>query len=96
MALTINTNIASIRTNRAIESTQRELAKSVQRISSGTKLNSAKDDPAGLATADRMSVQIRGISASIRNANDGITLAQTAESALILPSLYEGFVACPP
>ena len=82
MALTINTNVASIRTNRAIEATQKELSKSVERISSGIRLNSAKDDPAGLATADRMSVQIRGISMAIRNANDGISLAQTAEGAL--------------
>ena len=82
MALTINTNVASIRTNRAIEATQRELSKSVERISSGIKLNSSKDDPAGLATADRMSVQIRGISMAIRNANDRISLAQTAEGAL--------------
>ena len=82
MALTINTNISSIRTNRAIESTQKQLSRSVERISSGVKLNSAKDDPAGLATADRMSVQIRGISMAIRNANDGISLAQTAEGAL--------------
>ena len=82
MALTINTNIASIRTNRAIEATQKALSESVQRISSGVRLNSAKDDPAGLATADRMSVQIRGISMAIRNANDGISLAQTAEGSL--------------
>jgi len=82
MALTINTNVASIRTNRAIEATQREVSKSVQRISSGVRLNSAKDDPAGLATTDRMSVQIRGLSMAIRNANDGISLAQTAEGAL--------------
>jgi len=82
MALTINTNVASIRTNRAIEATQKELSRSVQRISSGIKLNSAKDDPAGLATADRMSVQIRGLSMAVRNANDGISMAQTAEGAL--------------
>ncbi len=82
MALTINTNVASIRSNRAIERTQQELSKAVQRISSGIKLNSAKDDPSGLATADRLAVQIRGISVAIRNANDGITLAQTAEGAL--------------
>ncbi len=82
MALTINTNVASIRSNRAIEATQRELSRAVQRISSGIKLNSAKDDPAGLATADRLAVQIRGISMAIRNANDGITLARTAEGAL--------------
>ncbi len=82
MALSINTNIASIRTNRAIEQTQRELSRSVERISSGVRINSAKDDPAGLSTSDRMSVQVRGLSMAIRNASDGISLAQTAESTL--------------
>ncbi len=82
MALTINTNIASLRSNRALDATQRALGTAIQRISSGVKLNSAKDDPSGVATADRLSVQIRGISVAIRNANDGITLAQTAEGAL--------------
>jgi flagellin len=82
MALTINTNVASIRGNRALDATQRELGRAVERISSGIKLNSAKDDPSGLATADRLSAQIRGIAVAIQNANEGITLAQTAEGAL--------------
>src|SRR5450756_1845300 len=82
MALTINTNIASIDAQRNLSESQSSLATSMQRLSSGLRINSAKDDAAGLAIAGRMDAQIRGTNVAIRNANDGISLAQTAEGAL--------------
>lgn len=82
MALTINTNIASLNAQRNLGKSQNELAKSMQRLSSGLRINSAKDDAAGLAISDRMTAQIRGMNQAARNANDGISLAQTAEGAL--------------
>ncbi len=82
MPQTINTNIASLNAQRNLNTSQSSLATSMQRLSSGLRVNSAKDDAAGLAIADRMNAQIRGINVAIRNANDGISLAQTAEGAL--------------
>ena len=82
MALTINTNTASLNAQRNVSTNQMSLATSIQRLSSGLRINSAKDDAAGLAIADRMNAQIRGTAVAIRNANDGISLAQTAEGAL--------------
>lgn len=82
MALTINTNVASLNAQRNLGATQSNLAKSMQRLSSGLRINSAKDDAAGLAISDRMTAQIRGLNQAARNANDGISLAQTAEGAL--------------
>ena len=82
MAMTINTNVASLNAQRNLNGSQSSLSTSMQRLSSGLRINSAKDDAAGLAIADRMNSQIRGISVAIRNANDGISLAQTAEGAL--------------
>ena len=82
MAQTINTNISSLNAQRNLSMSQTSLATSMQRLSSGLRVNSAKDDAAGLAIADRMNAQIRGINVAIRNANDGISLAQTAEGAL--------------
>jgi flagellin len=82
MALTINTNIASLNAQRNLSKSQNDLAKSMQRLSSGLRINSAKDDAAGLAISDRMTAQIRGMNQAARNANDGISLAQTAEGAL--------------
>jgi len=82
MALTINTNIASLNAQRNMGQSQGALAKSMQRLSSGLRINSAKDDAAGLAISDRMTAQIRGLNQAARNANDGISLAQTAEGAL--------------
>jgi len=82
MALSINTNVASLNAQRNLGSTQTNLAKSMQRLSSGLRINSAKDDAAGLAISDRMTAQIRGLNQAARNANDGISLAQTAEGAL--------------
>ena len=82
MALTINTNVASLNAQRNLGISQSNLAKSMQRLSSGLRINSAKDDAAGLAISDRMTAQIRGLNQATRNANDGISLAQTAEGAM--------------
>lgn len=82
MAMTINTNVQSLNAQRNITSTQSSLSTSLQRLSSGLRINSAKDDAAGLAISDRMTAQIKGLTQAQRNANDGISLAQTAEGAL--------------
>ena len=82
MALAINTNIASLNAQRNLGKSQGMLTKSLARLSSGLRINSAKDDSAGLAIANRMSSQIRGLNQAVRNANDGISLSQTAEGAL--------------
>ena len=82
MPQVINTNIASLNAQRNLNSSQGSLATSLQRLSSGLRINSAKDDAAGLAIADRMSSQVRGLNQATRNANDGISLAQVAEGAL--------------
>src|SRR6056297_2424001 len=82
MALTINTNVASLNAQRNLGKSQGQLNTSLQRLSSGMRINSAKDDSAGLAISDRMTSQIRGLNQAVRNANDGISLAQTAEGAL--------------
>ena len=78
----INTNIASLNAQRNLGTSQSALATSLQRLSSGLRINSAKDDAAGMAITSRMSAQIRGLNQAARNANDGISLAQTAEGAL--------------
>jgi len=82
MPMTINTNVVSLNAQRNLSMSQSSLATSMQRLSSGLRVNSAKDDAAGLAIATRQDAQIRGINVAIRNANDGISLAQTAEGAL--------------
>lgn len=82
MAAFINTNISSLNAQRNLNSSQGALQTSLQRLSSGLRINSAKDDAAGLAIADRFSTQIRGLNQAVRNANDGISLSQTAEGAL--------------
>lgn len=82
MALTINTNVMSLNAQRNLGKSQSALGKSMERLSSGLRINSAKDDAAGLAITDRMTSQIRGLNQAVRNANDGISLAQTAEGAL--------------
>jgi flagellin len=78
----ISTNTMSLNAQRNLNSTQGSLATSIQRLSTGLRVNSAKDDAAGLAIANRMDAQARGMSVAVRNANDGISLAQTAEGAL--------------
>ena len=82
MAQIINTNISSLNAQRNLNSSQSALATSLQRLSSGLRINSSKDDAAGLAISERMSTQINGLNQAARNANDGISLAQTGESAL--------------
>lgn len=82
MGLTINTNVMSLNAQRNLGTSQSALSKSMQRLSSGLRINSAKDDAAGLAISDRMTSQIRGLNQAARNSNDGISLAQTAEGAL--------------
>jgi flagellin len=82
MPQTINTNLASLNAQRNTSTSQSSLATSMQRLSSGLRVNSAKDDAAGLAIGERMSAQVRGMNVAIRNANDGISLAQTADGAL--------------
>ena len=83
MALVINSNIASLTAQRNLNKSQGMLNQSLQRLSSGLRINSAKDDAAGLAIANRFTTQIRGLNQAIRNANDGVSLAQTAEGALV-------------
>jgi flagellin len=78
----INTNVASLNAQRNLNTSQSQLATSLQRLSSGLRINSAKDDAAGLAISERFTTQIRGLNQAVRNANDGISLAQTAEGAL--------------
>ncbi|MBC7939855.1 MAG: flagellin FliC [Chitinophagaceae bacterium] len=82
MGQTINTNLVSLNAQRNLSTSQAALSTSMQRLSSGLRVNSAKDDAAGLAIAERMSSQVRGMNVAIRNANDGISFAQTAEGAL--------------
>ncbi len=82
MGLVINTNVASLNAQRNLGKSQSALSKSMQRLSSGLRINSARDDAAGLAISDRMTSQIRGLNQAVRNANDGISLAQTAEGAM--------------
>ena len=82
MSQVINTNLASLNAQRNTAMSQSSLSTSMQRLSSGLRVNSAKDDAAGLAIAERMNAQVRGMNVAIRNANDGISLAQTAEGAL--------------
>lgn len=82
MALTVNTNIASLNTQRNLNASSNDLNTSLQRLTTGYRINSAKDDAAGLQISNRLSNQISGLNVATRNANDGISLAQTAEGAL--------------
>jgi len=82
MASTINTNVMSLNAQRNLSSSQAGLATTMQRLSSGLRVNSAKDDAAGLAIAERMQSQVRGMSVALRNANDAVSLTQTGEGAL--------------
>ena len=82
MALTINTNIMSLNAQRNLTTSQNKLSSAIERLSSGNRINSAKDDAAGMAISTRMTTQINGLTQAQRNANDGISLAQTTESAL--------------
>jgi flagellin len=82
MPQTINTNLVSLNAQRNLNTSQSQLATSMQRLSSGLRVNSAKDDAAGLAIAERMHTQVRGMNVAMRNANDGISMAQVGEGAL--------------
>lgn len=82
MSMVINTNVASLSSQRYLNNTNMSLKTSMERLSSGLRVNSAKDDAAGLAISDGMTSQIRGMTVAVRNANDGISMAQTAESAM--------------
>lgn len=81
-SMVINTNIASLNSQRMLSKTNEALQTSMERLSSGLRVNSAKDDAAGLSIADRMTSQIRGMTVAMRNANDGISMAQTAEAGM--------------
>jgi flagellin len=83
MAQVINTNVMSLNAQRNLSTSGSSLATTIQRLSSGLRINSAKDDAAGLAISERFSTQIRGLDVAVRNANDGISLAQTAEGAMV-------------
>ncbi len=82
MPQTINTNLVSLNAQRNLSTSQSQLSTSMQRLSSGLRVNSAKDDAAGLAIAERMNTQVRGMNVAMRNANDGISMAQVGEGAL--------------
>jgi len=82
MASVINTNLLSLNAQRNTSTSQASLSVAMQRLSSGLRVNSAKDDAAGLAISERMNAQVRGMNVAMRNANDGISLAQTAEGAM--------------
>jgi len=82
MSMVINTNVASLNAQRNVAHTSDSLSTTMQRLSSGLRINSAKDDAAGLAIADRMNTQIRGMNVAIRNAGDAISMAQVAEGGL--------------
>src|SRR3954469_25824189 len=82
MAQVINTNILSLNAQRNLSTSGAALSTALQRLSSGLRINSAKDDAAGMAIAQRFTTQINGLNVAARNANDGISLAQTAEGAL--------------
>jgi len=82
MAMTVNTNVLSLTTQRSLNKTQSSLTTSMQRLSTGLRINSAKDDAAGLGITDRMTSQIRGLNQAVRNAGDAISLSQTAEGSM--------------
>src|ERR1700712_3224584 len=82
MSISVNTNLFSMNAQRNLNMSQSSLATSMQRLSSGLRINSAADDAAGLAIAQRMAAQVNGMNVAVRNANDGISLAQTADGAL--------------
>jgi len=82
MAQSINTNVASLNAQRNLNRSQGMMNTALERLSTGLRINSAKDDAAGLAISERFTTQIRGLNQAVRNASDGISLAQTTESAL--------------
>ena len=83
MSMTINTNVASLNAQRNTAANSASLSTTMQRLSSGLRINSAKDDAAGLAIADRMNTQVRGMNVAVRNAGDAISMAQTGRENTI-------------
>ena len=79
----VNTNLMSLKAQKALYRNNDQLALAMERLSSGRRINSARDDAAGLAIAQRMTAQINGMNQALRNANDGVSFAQTAEAALV-------------
>lgn len=82
MSLSINTNLGALNSSRYLSATTNDLGRSLERLSSGMRINSARDDAAGLAISDRMTSQIRGLNQATRNASDGVSMLQTADGAL--------------
>src|SRR5690554_1036615 len=82
MALTVNSNIASLNAQRTLGASTNALSTSLERLASGSKINSAKDDAAGMQISNRLTSQINGLGVAVKNANDGISIAQTAEGAM--------------
>ena len=82
MTMSVNTNLFSLEAQSKLSQTQTSLSTSMQRLSSGLRINTAADDAAGLSISERMTTQVNGMNVAVRNANDGISLAQTADSAL--------------
>src|SRR5690606_9998922 len=82
MALTVNTNVASLNTQRNLSNSANALQTTMQRLSTGSRINSAKDDAAGLQISNRLTSQVNGLNVAVKNSNDGISMAQTAEGAL--------------
>ena len=82
MSLVINTNIASLTAQRALHGTSEELASAMERLATGSKINSSADDAAGLAIGQRMTAQVKGLNMAVKNAGDGMAMTQTIESAL--------------
>ena len=96
MALTVNTNVASLSAQRSLGGSQNMLNTSLERLSTGLRINSAKDDAAGLAIGERFTSQVRGLNQAARNTNDAISLVQTAEGALKeVTVIYNAFVSWP-
>ena len=82
MGLFVNTNVRSLNTQRSLNQSAKRLERSFERLSSGKRINAAKDDAAGLSISTRFTSQVRGLTAAVRNTNDGISMVQTVEGAL--------------
>lgn len=82
MPLVINTNVAALNAQRQLVASGNDMSEAMERLSSGKRINTARDDAAGLAISNRMTSQIRGLDQAVRNANDGVSMIQTAEGAL--------------
>ena len=88
MSLGVNTNISSLTAQRALASADKDLSTSMERLSTGKRINTASDDAAGMAVATRLTAQINGLNAAVKNANSAIALTQTIDGALVQKSVY--------